>query len=39
MVYKDKFNRWLESEVVDEKTKEELRGICQKEIEDRFSDD
>ena len=39
MVYKDKFNRWLESEVVDEKTKVELRGICQKEIEDRFSDD
>ena len=39
MDYKNEYNRWLESELVDEATKEELRAIAgdEKEIEGRFS--
>lgn len=36
MNYKEKYNRWLKSDVVDETTKVELNGLSQKEIEDRF---
>lgn len=37
-MYKDKYNLWMNSEFVDEKTKEELKGIADdpKELEDRF---
>ncbi|WP_303861010.1 phospho-sugar mutase [Alkalibaculum bacchi] len=37
-LYKDKYNLWMNSEFVDEKTKEELRSIADdpKELEDRF---
>ncbi len=35
-MYKEKYTRWLHSEVVDEKTKEELKNLPEKEIEDRF---
>ncbi len=36
MEYKKQFQRWLDSAVVDEATKEELRGLTEAEIEDRF---
>ena len=36
MNYKEKYNRWLQSDVVDGVTKAELTGLSQKEIEDRF---
>jgi len=36
MNYKEKYNRWLQSDVVDGVTKAELAGLSQKEIEDRF---
>ena len=38
MGYKETYNRWLESGVVDEDTKKELRAIAdnEKEIEERF---
>ncbi len=40
MSYKETYEMWLNSEYVDEKTKEELRGIKdEKEIEDRFYTD
>lgn len=40
MNFKEKYNVWLNSELVDEKTKEELRGIKEeKEIEERFYKD
>ncbi|MGI6721600.1 MAG: phospho-sugar mutase [Anaerovoracaceae bacterium] len=39
MDYRDNYEKWLASSVVDEKTKKELRGIAgdEKEIEDRFA--
>lgn len=37
MDYKKEYSNWLSSEIVDEKTKEELRKVTdQKELEDRF---
>jgi len=40
MLYKDKYNEWLESEIIDEAIKNELRVIeDEKEIEDRFYKD
>ena len=37
MLYREKYNDWLESNIVDEKMKDELRAIKdEKEIEDRF---
>lgn len=36
MNYIEKYNRWLQAEVVDDKTKEELKTLSDKEIEDRF---
>jgi phosphoglucomutase len=37
MTYKEIYEKWLDSKYVDEKTKEELRGIKdEKEVEDRF---
>ena len=37
MDYKEKLNLWLESDIIDDTTKEELRAIVdEKEIEDRF---
>ncbi len=36
MNYSDKYNRWLQSEYVDAETKEELKNLSEKEIEDRF---
>lgn len=37
MDYMKEYSNWLDSEIVDERTKEELRGITnQKELEDRF---
>ncbi|MCR1949701.1 phospho-sugar mutase [Clostridium sp. DSM 100503] len=40
MVYREKYNDWLESKIVDEKIKDELRAIVdEKEIEDRFYKD
>ena len=36
MNYKERYTRWLESDIVDDATKEELRGITKSEIEDRF---
>lgn len=36
MNYIEKYNRWLQAEVVDDKTKEELKSLSDKEIEDRF---
>lgn len=40
MVYREKYNDWLESNIVDEKMKDELRAIKdEKEIEDRFYKD
>ena len=36
--YKERYERWLSSDAVDEATKEELRGIQgdEKEIQERF---
>ena len=40
MLYREKYNDWLESNIVDEKMKDELRAIKdEKEIEDRFYKD
>jgi phosphoglucomutase len=40
MLYKDKYNEWLNSEIIDKNIKEELRNINdEKEIEDRFYKD
>lgn len=36
MDYREKYNQWLESDVVDETVKEELKSLSEKEIEDRF---
>ena len=37
MNYKEKYNNWLENDLFDENTKNELRSIKdEKEIEDRF---
>ena len=36
MDYREKNNKWLESAVVDKKTKTELKKLSEKEIEDRF---
>ena len=38
MNYKNEYEKWLNSEIVDEETKKELRGIAgnEKEIEERF---
>lgn len=36
MNYKEKYQRWLEAESVDEATKKELTNLSEKEIEDRF---
>ena len=36
MEYKEKYNKWLNSAVVDEKTKAELKSLSEKAIEDRF---
>lgn len=33
---KERYNQWLESPVFDEETKEELRGLSEAEINDRF---
>lgn len=39
--YKERYERWLSSDAVDEATKEELRGIQgdEKEIQERFYKD
>jgi len=38
--YQDKYNRWIESDYIDEATKEELKHLTdEKEIEDRFYKD
>lgn len=40
MLYREKYNDWLESKIVDEKMKDELRSIKdENEIEDRFYKD
>ena len=36
MTYKEKYNLWLQSEAIDEITKEELKSLSEKEIEERF---
>lgn len=36
MTYKEKYHRWLETSIVDEETKTELKDLSEKEIEDRF---
>ncbi len=36
MEYREKYNKWLESNITDEQTKTELKGLSDKEIEDRF---
>lgn len=36
MNYKEKYQRWLQSEAIDKNTKEELQSLTDKEIEDRF---
>ncbi len=36
MTYTEKYQRWLETSIVDEETKMELKGLSEKEIEDRF---
>lgn len=36
MVCNEKYNRWLQSDSVDENTKAELKSLDEKEIEDRF---
>ncbi|MEW8955873.1 phospho-sugar mutase, partial [Clostridium sp.] len=39
-MYKEKYNQWIESSIIDLKTKEELKSITdEKEIEDRFYKD
>ena len=38
MMYKEKFNEWLNSAVIAEEVKEELRSITdEKELEDRYT--
>src|SRR5471030_1878828 len=40
MNYKEKYNTWINSDIIDEKTKNELKSISdEKEIEDRFYKD
>lgn len=40
MNYKEKYNTWINSDIIDEETKSELRSIAdEKEIEDRFYQD
>ena len=40
MNYKEKYNTWINSDIIDEVTKNELKGISEdKEIEDRFYKD
>ncbi|WP_461614110.1 phospho-sugar mutase [Clostridium sp. Marseille-QA1073] len=39
MLYKEKYNLWLNSNSIDEKTKLELKGIDENEIKDRFYKD
>ena len=40
MNYKEKYNAWLNSDIINEETKNELRNISdEKEIEDRFYQD
>jgi len=39
MLYKEKYNLWLNSNSVDEKTKLELKAIDENEIKDRFYKD
>ena len=40
MLYREKYNEWLNSEIIDKDIKEELRSISdEKEIEDRFYKD
>ncbi len=40
MNYKEKYNSWLNSDIINEETKNELKGITdEKEIEDRFYQD
>lgn len=40
MNYKEKYNLWIESDVINEETKNELKSISdEKEIEDRFYQD
>ncbi|NFT83043.1 phospho-sugar mutase, partial [Clostridium botulinum] len=40
MDYKEKYNSWINSESINEETKNELKAICdEKEIEDRFYKD
>ena len=40
MNYKEKYNTWINSDIIDEETKSQLRGISdEKEIEDRFYQD
>ena len=34
MTYKNKYNLWLQSEVVDKNTKQELNNLSEKEIEE-----
>ena len=36
MTYTEKYQRWLETSIVDEETKTELKDLSEKEIEDRF---
>ena len=37
MNYKEKYNEWINSDIINEETKSELRSISdEKEIEDRF---
>ena len=39
MRYKEKYDLWLNSDLVDEKTKFELKNIDENEIKDRFYKD
>ena len=40
MNYKEKYNTWINSDIIDEETKNELKSISdEKEIEDRFYKD
>lgn len=37
MNYKEKYNMWINLEIINEEIKNELKNICdEKEIEDRF---
>ena len=36
MNYRENYKRWMEDEIVDQTTKEELKNLDEKEIEDRF---